>query len=219
MKERADMMRTPGGIRYERRTVSGRYIEFEYKPIADGSLLGFYRDITDLRDREEALAAAKEAADAARADVEQTREMMETVLNKMDDGVAGLPDLEHGIPLERQRKILGFLMLPPGLTATGTDARRRDPLPGQARRFRPDRGYRAAVETAPRPGAQPGGVRYERRTVSGRYVEFQYQPLDDGSLLGLYRDITELKDREEALAPPRRRPSARARRCRPCSTT
>ena len=40
--ERADMMRTPGGLRYERQTRSGRYIEFTYKPLADGSLLGVY---------------------------------------------------------------------------------------------------------------------------------------------------------------------------------
>ena len=49
VQERAEMMRTPGGIRYERRTVSGRYVQFQYQPLADGSLLGFYRDITELR--------------------------------------------------------------------------------------------------------------------------------------------------------------------------
>src|ERR1043165_6410751 len=36
VKERAEMMRTPGGYRYERPTQSGRYIEFTYKPLADG---------------------------------------------------------------------------------------------------------------------------------------------------------------------------------------
>ena len=80
-------MRTPGGIRYERRTVSGRYIEFQYQPLDDGNLLGFYRDITELKDREEALAADKENAEAARAEAEQTRETMQTVLENMSDGV------------------------------------------------------------------------------------------------------------------------------------
>ena len=54
--------------------MSGRYIQFQYQPLDDGSLLGFYRDITELKDREEALAAAKEIAETARADAEQTRE-------------------------------------------------------------------------------------------------------------------------------------------------
>ena len=47
------MMRTPGGYRYERQTRSGRYIEFTYKPLADGGLLGVYRDITELKEREQ----------------------------------------------------------------------------------------------------------------------------------------------------------------------
>ncbi len=68
--ERADMMRTPGGFRYERQTRSGRYIEFTYKPLADGSLLGVYRDITQLKERELAQAAAKEAAESAAAAAE-----------------------------------------------------------------------------------------------------------------------------------------------------
>src|SRR5436309_9410087 len=36
VQERASMMRTRGGFRYERLTQSGRYIEFTYKPLADG---------------------------------------------------------------------------------------------------------------------------------------------------------------------------------------
>jgi len=50
--ERAMIMRTPGGYRYERRTSSGRYVEFTHKPLADGSLLGVFRDITKLKERE-----------------------------------------------------------------------------------------------------------------------------------------------------------------------
>src|SRR5438067_9278491 len=49
---------------------------------------------------------------------------------------------------------------------------------------------------------KPGGTRYERkrRTPDGRYVEFNFKPLDDGGLLAVHRDIIELKEREEALA-------------------
>ena len=75
---------------------------------------------------------------------------------------------------------------------------------------------------------KPGGNRYTRRVENGRYIEFNFNRLNDGSLLGVYRDITELKEREEALAaakeasaeaPRATMSSARARSCRPCSTT
>ena len=48
---------------------------------------------------------------------------------------------------------------------------------------------------------KPGGNRYERRTYGGRYIEYIYRELDDGGLLGVYHDITELREREAALPP------------------
>ena len=50
-------------------------------------MLAVNRDITELKEREEALAAAKEAAEAARDDVERTRQIMQTVLDNMIGGV------------------------------------------------------------------------------------------------------------------------------------
>ena len=65
---------TPGGgNRYERRTASGRYVEFNIKRPNDGGLLALTRDITELRNREEALASAKEVAEAARDAAERAR--------------------------------------------------------------------------------------------------------------------------------------------------
>ena len=66
-------MRKPGGNRYERRTESGRYVEYKYRYLDDGSLLAVYNDITEMRRREEALALAKEAAEAARESAERAR--------------------------------------------------------------------------------------------------------------------------------------------------
>jgi PAS domain S-box-containing protein len=43
------------------------------------------------------------------------------------------------------------------------------------------------------------GARYARRAASGRMVEFQFKRLPDGRVLGIYRDIDELKRTEEAL--------------------
>ena len=63
-------MRKPGGNRYERRAYGGRYIEYIFRELEDGGLLGVYHDITELREREAALAATKEASEAARAEAE-----------------------------------------------------------------------------------------------------------------------------------------------------
>jgi len=73
VEERAALMVKPGGHRHERRTASGRYVEFNFKPLDDGGLLVVNRDITELEEREEALATAKEAAEAARDAAERAR--------------------------------------------------------------------------------------------------------------------------------------------------
>jgi PAS domain-containing protein len=70
-----------------RRTASDRVVEFNFKPLPDGGLLGIYRDITELKEREEAIAASKEAAEASRADLERTSSVLQTVLDNMSDGV------------------------------------------------------------------------------------------------------------------------------------
>jgi signal transduction histidine kinase/CheY-like chemotaxis protein/HPt (histidine-containing phosphotransfer) domain-containing protein len=66
-------MLKPGGSRYEQSTTSGKYIEYNFRPLSDGGLLGIYRDITALKSREEALAAAKETAETARDAAERDR--------------------------------------------------------------------------------------------------------------------------------------------------
>ena len=96
-------MRQPGGNHYERRTYNGRYIEYIFRELEDGGLLGVYHDITELREREAALAAAKEAAEAARAEAEAATQAKSTFLATMSheirtpmNGVLGMMEvLEH----------------------------------------------------------------------------------------------------------------------------
>src|SRR4029078_13479527 len=185
-------MTTPGGTRYVRRE-NGRYIEFSFKPISDGGLLAVFRDITELRQREEALAAAKE-------DVERTRELMQTILDNMGDGVT-LWDKDFGWKFSNRVHIgrQGYTpdMLYPG--ASGYDMIR---FQGERGEYEPLKAHE--IENKVREIASiirnPLGGHYERRTTSGRYIEFSYSTLSDGSVLGVYREITELKDREQALA-------------------
>ena len=184
------MIRNPKGGRYERRTLAGRYIEFTYNPLADGSVLGIYRDITDLKDREQALADAKE-------DIERTRAVMQTVLENMNDGVILIDKDFHfvfGNEQFRQK-----LKLPPDVAKAGSSV--DDIIRCQAERgdFGPIDDVEAMVKQRRAYMLTPGGIRYDRKTVSGRHVEFVYKPLADGGLLGVHRDITELKDREQAV--------------------
>ncbi|MBX9841891.1 MAG: PAS-domain containing protein [Xanthobacteraceae bacterium] len=190
VQEIAAVIRDPKGGRYERRTLSGRYIEFTYNPLADGGILGVYRDITELKDREQALAQAKE-------DIERARVVMQTVLDNMNDGVILIDqDFKFVFGNDQFREKLD---LPPNIPQTGHPI--EDLIRFQAARgdFGPIDDVEATVRQRRANMLSPNGIRYDRKTVSGRHVEFVYKPLTDGGLLGVHRDITELKDREQAV--------------------
>ena len=78
--ERADLMRQPGGLRYERRSRSGRFIEFNFRPIPDGGMLAIYRDITTLKEQQAEVESAR-----ARAEAAQT--LLDDALGSMTGGV------------------------------------------------------------------------------------------------------------------------------------
>ena len=168
--------------------------------------------VTELKKREEALAAAKEAAEAARdsaeragaeavaarADVERTREVLQTVLDNMSDGIV-LFDKDLRVTFINQQ-LVKFQRYPTEVARRGVSV--YDLLRFQAKRgdFGPaDDVEQAAQEWAARV-LKPEGHRYERRTASGRLIEFNFKPLEGGRLLVVSRNITELKEREEALA-------------------
>ena len=204
VRERVALVRKPGGNRFLRRTLEGRYVEFNFLPLDDGGLLAFGRDVTSLKEREEALAAAKEAAERARDDVERTREVMQTVLDNMSDGVT-LWDKNFRWMFSNR-----FSANMWGYKQNSRPALRfrHDPRARRARRFRAERRHREIRHRGDPAHPAPGGGRYEQRTASGKYIEFNFRPLSDGGVLGLYRDITALKSSEEALPPPRKRPRA-----------
>ena len=187
VQEIAAIIRNPLGGRYERRTTSGRYIEFSYSPLSDGSVLGVYRDITELKDREQALARAKE-------DIERTRAVMQTILDNMNDGVI-LLDADFNFVFGNEQ-FMDKLKVPPDVAVAGKSV--EDIIRYQAARgdFGPTDDVERTVKERRAMMLTPGGVRYERKTVSGRHLEFNYQPLADGGLLGVHRDITEIKERE-----------------------
>jgi signal transduction histidine kinase/DNA-binding response OmpR family regulator len=168
--------------------------------------------VTELKRREEAQAAAKEAAEtardaaesarseaaAARADVERTREVLQTVLDNMSDGIV-LFDKDLRLRFINHQ-LVGFQRYPIEVARPGTSF--YDLLRFQAERgdFGPADDVERIVQEWAALVLNPGGNRYVRRTASGRFVEFNFKQLDDGGLLVLSRDISELKEREGALA-------------------
>src|SRR2546421_4101632 len=198
VRERVALIRKPGGNRFLRRTLEGRYIEFNFLPLDDGGLLAFGRDVTSLKEREEALASAKEAAEKARDDVERTREVMQTVLDNMSDGVTLWDkDFRWQFSNRFSTQLWGYKSetLRPGVS--GFDMIRALAEQGE---FGATDDIERVVTEVTRRVLKPGGARYEQPTASGKYIEFNFRPLSDGGVLGLYRDITTLKSREEALA-------------------
>ena len=147
-------------------------------------MLGVYRDITELKDREQA--------------VEQARSVMQSVLDNMSDGVT-LFDADYRLKFTNQR-LVDFLQLPAEVVEPGLSL--LDILRFQAKRgdFGPaedaEKLARARFEFI----AKPGGSYFERRTADGRHLEFRFIPLPNGDVIAVIRDITELKDREQALA-------------------
>src|SRR5262249_12417212 len=198
VRERVALVRKPGGNRFLRRTLEGRYVEFNFLPLDDGGLLAFGRDVTSLKEREEALAAAKEAAERARDDVERTREVMQIVLDNMSDGVT-LWDRDFRWMFSNRFSSEMWHYNADVLKAgvTGFDMIRQLARQGE---FGAADDVERTVTEVTRRILRPGGARYEQRTATGKYIEFNFRPLSDGGTLGIYRDITQLKSREEALA-------------------
>src|SRR5262245_19033865 len=212
VRERAAIIRAPGGVRYERRMSNGRYVELNFRQLADESVVGLYHDITELKEREEALAAAKASAEAARDaaeqaqaetlaarnDVERAYQMTQSVLDNMSDGVSLFDkDFRWRFSNKHHRDLHGYTSEVDSSGVYGYDLIRHLIARGEYGEV-PD--VDAKVHEIAMRMRKPGGDRYERRTESGRYVEYKYRYLDDGSLLAVYNDITEMRRREEALA-------------------
>ena len=150
-------MYRPEGARFVRHEAD-RDIEFIFKPLADGSVLGNFRDITEFKERERALAAAKEAADKARTDAERTRETMDTVLSNMSDGVI-LIDRDFNL-LFGNHHFIQSLQIPPEVAKPGQSV--ENIIRFQAKRgdFGPVDDLVALVKERRTMMCQPGGVRY-----------------------------------------------------------
>ena len=163
VRELVDHLKVPGGVRFERISPSGHYIEVSYKPLDNGTIISIHRNITELKEREASLAAAKEAAEAARADTERTRQVMQTVLDNMAEGVQML-DKDFRVEFVNQRmlELQNWTMEIAGPGTSGYDSLRYMAKRGDfgadidVERGGPGAGRRAfAIRAAPAMGGAP----------------------------------------------------------------
>ncbi len=170
----------------------GRYLDVHWIPLPDGRRLVLHRDITELREREIELRHAHEAIELAHG-------QMYDVLDSMIDGVS-LFGAEGEIlfvnrPFQVINKIpddvfAGFRDLSDGLRwqlESGEIARTHPTIEEDVAAL-----YGHFTERKPR---------YQvRQTRDGRWIDVHWLPLPRGRMLAIHRDVTELKQREQAAA-------------------
>jgi signal transduction histidine kinase/CheY-like chemotaxis protein/HPt (histidine-containing phosphotransfer) domain-containing protein len=170
----------PGGRRYVRKTLNGYWLDIRMQPMPDGGLLGFYRDVTLLKQQEE--------------QVEAERHLLLELLNGLDEAVVLLgPDQAI---LASNARGSDFLPERPDLLASGGSM--REVLRHLYRRgeYGDELDEEARITERMAFITDPAGQRYTRPASDGRWVEFQYTPLSGGRTLMQARDVTPLKRRE-----------------------
>ncbi len=177
----------PGGVRYERRLLSGRDVEVSFQPLPDGSLLAVYRDISRRKRREE-------EAEQVRIEALATKELMEAVLGGMTDGVA-LFDRDLVLVFENDA-VRSMFGVAPGVWQPGRTLREILELQRDAGRPLIVDGEPAGIEEVLASIDTPAGARFERLLPDGRHVELRFRRIADGAVIGVMRDITEYRQRQ-----------------------
>ena len=184
-RERRESILRAGSVTFPSRMQDGTWVEYNFQEMEDGKLLIFLRDITALKTTELALA--------------HERSMLATIIDNLPDGVM-LYDADFRWRLAN-RQLMEFQALAEDVAYPG--ARAEDILRFQAQRgdFGPPPEAPEELEAlvAERAALIRKGSRYVRRTAGGYWIEFNSRPLPDGGVLGFYRDITPLKQREADL--------------------
>ncbi|WP_372619015.1 PAS-domain containing protein [Falsiroseomonas sp.] len=187
VRQRAALLARPGGVSYIRQTPSGTWLEVKSIPVATGGAVLMYRDITELKQREHELAAA--------------RETQQLILDHMTDGVVLL---DHELRLKlANRAAAAYNDVPPELAAPGASAL-------DAMRYRARRGdfgpppddpdvFEALAQSRLTLARNPGAPPELRQAANGDWVEASAVATKDGGVLVIYRNVTRLKAREDEL--------------------
>ncbi|HEX9329622.1 MAG TPA: PAS-domain containing protein, partial [Reyranella sp.] len=164
-----------------RRTITGRTVEVTYRRLADGRVLTIHRDITDIVEQAERLAAA--------------RTTTQVVLDNMSDGIALYS--AQGDWLFYNKAFCTFL-------AINDEEMARLPNILDIVRFQTERGDLGVVASVEpyierRLAQFLAGNAIVRETTDGRTLKISPWHLADGRFLITYHDITEQKRRQDEL--------------------
>ena len=165
---------------------NGRWVDARWRVLPDGRRLFTHRDITELKEREIELQQARDAT-------EQIRTLMETVLENMTDGVI-LWDRDG----EWRYANNAFCVIQQSSREQLAALRRFDTMmEALLQRGLIDEAFQVAANERYR---RADGDPKQRPTHDGRWTEGAFYRLADGSTLGVFRDITALKQQELGLA-------------------
>ncbi|MBN9061359.1 MAG: PAS-domain containing protein [Rhizobiales bacterium] len=150
----------------------------------------------DARNELGQMARAADVFKNAMIEVQRSRAVFQTVLDNLPDGVM-LFDRDRRW-LMWNRRLVEYQRFPPDFAKMGVGA-------DEIIRYQADRGDFGPgdPEEHVRVGLErmwaSGGARYHRRDSAGRFIEFNFIPLPGGELLAYYRDLTEMKETQEAV--------------------
>jgi signal transduction histidine kinase/CheY-like chemotaxis protein/HPt (histidine-containing phosphotransfer) domain-containing protein len=173
-----------GDRSYTRQMPNGLWAEFNFHPAPDGNLLVIVRDVTALKQQEEHIGREAEMRrfllDSLPAGVSLFEANGDII--QMNDAVFDLNRLPRDVfkYFRNIREIFRWQVENGQITTTGSDGERQVEL-RMAKFFHPERYYEIHLRHA-------------------RWIEAHWIPLPDGRRLIVHRDVTELKEREEAVA-------------------
>jgi PAS domain S-box-containing protein len=191
VEERVARVRDPGGSRFERRLPSGKLIEFIFMPLREGRTLGVFRDITEHKQRQFEL-------EKARDEIASGNRLLTAILEGMKDGATLF---DHKKKLLYANGAFGTFVSEIGLEVQPGKTQ----LARLVRTIVADRNLLLADGSAARLAdlvtriATPEGIRFSCQLAPGRHVEFDFRQVAGGHILGMYRDITDAKHREQQL--------------------
>jgi PAS domain-containing protein len=167
----------------------GRYLDIRWVPLPDGRRLILHRDVTELKQQEQAVVEA--------------RKLMETVLNNMTDGVM-LYDRDAVCVYANKSFFRIQESTPERIARLKTFPKMMDSL---FERGAIDAPFREAALAR---FARADGTPKLRQSFDGRWSEGGFHRLDDGGILGIFRDVTDRrhrlhKYRERTSGSPRQR--------------
>ena len=183
LRERMERHRNPSGA-WDQLTVDGQWLRIEERRMSDGGIVVVRSDVTDLKNREREFA--------------EKSALLEATLQNMGEGISVYgPDLKMVFRSKVSAELLELPaeVLPPSVQFEAV------------MRFRAGRGDfgEGDIEFRRSPFAWPGSGRRRpwsemRRRRDGRVIETRFSPMPDGGGVFMFRDVTELADREAKLA-------------------